>query len=546
MFENIKTRKNPLGIELMKRGLLTQEQVDMALEYQREHMNLKLGEIVDILDLCDKAELLNVIAEKIEEKPILLDKQVTINYADYLPRDVVLNTRALPFEVNGNKLKVAFSDPQDAKKVNEVKMLLLNKGFAMEQYVTLYSSIMKYVNTIKDVQSKYVDSGEQDITILVDNIIITAMEKRASDIHLEPMENKIRIRYRIDGVLITVSEIDKSRQSLLTGRIKAMANMHQEISNDQDGSINTYMDYSIRVSTQKNVNGEKFVLRLLKKNSNVRDLFELGFPSDPELVKRSFDKRNSIILICAPTGEGKTTTLYSVVDYLNKPEINIVTIEDPVEIRIPGIAQVEVGHGNTTFAGALRTVLRQDPDIVLVGEIRDTETAQIAIEAGQTGHLVLSTVHTIDALEAITRIRKLGVSDYDVSATLVTTISQRLVRQLCPKCKKPQTLNDKELAYVHRIEQKTGTTFDLEKARTYSAMGCKYCNNTGYYDRIGIFEVLCVDEYIKDMIAEGKSGLDIKKYALENTDYEPMIVDGVIKVLAGITTLAEIEKKVII
>lgn len=219
--------------------------------------------------------------------------------------------------------------------------------------------------------------------------------------------------------------------------------MHQEIVYDQDGSINTYDGYSIRVSSQKNVNGEKFVLRLLKKNPDKRSLFELGFMNNNELVDKAFNRKNSLIVIGAPTGEGKTTTLYSVIEYLNNPEINIISIENPVERRIPGINQVEIAP-NITFASALRTVLRQDPDIILVGEIRDEETAKIAIEAGQTGHLVLSTIHTIDAVEAVTRIRKMQVSNYDVSATVATTISQRLVRRLCNKCKKEHVLTDEE------------------------------------------------------------------------------------------------------
>lgn len=543
MFENIKSKKNPLGIELMEKGLLTQEQVDEALEYQKEHSEYKFGEIVDILNMCNKTELLNTLAEKLGEKAEFLDKQITINYADYLPRDIVINNKALPFEVNGQRIKVAFSDPKDIKKVNEVKMLLLNKGYSMEVYITLYTSIMKFVNSIKSVHVKYIDPEEKDVTILVDTIIMNAMEKRTSDIHIEPMQDRIRVRFRIDGELVTVAELAKSRQAQVIGRLKAMSNMHQEITYDQDGAINTYMDYSIRVSSQKNVYGEKFVLRLLKKNSDVRDLFDLGFPRDPELVKRAFDKRNSIILMCAPTGEGKTTSLYSVLDYLNKPEINIITIEDPVEIRMAGVSQVEIGP-NVTFASALRTVLRQDPDIVLVGEIRDTETAQIAIEAGQTGHLVLSTVHTINAVEAITRIRKMGISNYDISATLVTTISQRLIRRLCPHCKKPHVFTEEEMNFIRRVEKKTNRKFNLEEARPFEAGKCEKCNNTGYYGRIAMFEVLCFDDQIKDMVAESKSALEIREYAERNTGYAPMIVDGVKKVLAGITTISEVEKKV--
>ena len=249
------------------------------------------------------------------------------------------------------------------------------------------------------------------------------------------MQEGLRVRYRIDGQLINAANIGKEKQAQIIGRLKAISNMHQEKQESQDGRIIMYPEYNIRVSSQRNIYGEKFVLRLLKKNEDVKSIFELGFKEDENLLKRAFNKKNSIAVIAAPTGEGKTTTLYSVIDYLNRSEINITTIEDPVEIRINGLNQIEVDP-KTTFADSLRTVLRQDPDIILVGEIRDRETAEIAMQAGQTGHYVLSTIHTIDAVEVITRLRKMGVSDYDISSTLATSVSQRLVRRLCKNCAK--------------------------------------------------------------------------------------------------------------
>lgn len=545
MFENIKNKKNPIGVELINRGLINEAQLDEAIKYQKEHPELKLGEVIDVLNLCDKDRLITTIAEKIGQKFVKLDDSIDIEYTEFLPRDIVINNKAFPFAIDGNNVKVAFSDPMDDKKVEEVKLLLINKGFGMDKYFTLYSMIMNQVQSVRNVQDKYVDTDEKDTTVLVDNIVLTAIQKRASDIHIEPTENKVRIRYRIDGELVTISEVPKSRQGILAGRLKSISNMHQEITTDQDGSINTYDNFSIRVSTQKNINGEKFVLRLLKKNGSVRNLFDLGFPKNSELVKKAFDKANSMILMCAPTGEGKTTTLYSILDYVNRPEINVVTIENPVEIRMSGINQVEIGH-DTSFAGALRTVLRQDPNIILVGEIRDRETAQTAIEAGQTGHLVLSTIHTIDAIEAITRIRKMGVSDYDVSATIVTVISQRLVRQLCPKCKKPHKITKEEKEYIDRAKKVTGQSFDIDKATMFEPVGCEACSDIGYFERIGVFEVLCLDEYLKDMIASGKSAIDIRKYAIENTEYKPFVVDAVQKCLSGITTISEIKKKIIV
>lgn len=542
MFENIKSRRSPLGTELINKGLITEKQLDEVLNYQKDHPEFKIGEVVDILNMCDKKRLLSVVAEQLKQKSVDLSQGISIEYTEFLPRDVVINNKAFPFAIDGTTVKVAFSDPLDEKATNEVKLLLVNKGFQMEKYYTLYSMIMEQIQDVKNVQDKFVDTKEKDTTVLVDNIILTAMKQRASDIHIEPMEKKVRIRYRIDGEMIEVSELPKSRQGVLTGRLKSISNMHQEITTDQDGRINSYDNYSIRVSTQKNINGEKFVLRLLKKNANIRTLEDLGFPSDDKLIKTAFDKKNGIILLCAPTGEGKTTTLYSILDYLNTPNINVVTIEDPVEIRMSGVNQVEIGH-DTSFAGALRTVLRQDPNIILVGEIRDRETAQTAIESGQTGHLVLSTIHTVNAIEAITRIRKMGISDYDVASTFVTVISQRLIRRLCNKCKKPHKITEEEKKYIERVEKVTGAKFDLEKAKMYEPVGCEECSNLGYFERIGAFEILYIDEYLKEMISESKSSIDIKKYAIENTQYKPLIVDAVNKCLQGITTIDEIQKK---
>jgi type IV pilus assembly protein PilB len=544
MFESVKAKKNPIGLEFIKRGLLTETQVSRVLEYQKDHRDLKFGEIVDILDMCDKSLLLEVLAMKLQLEGVMLDGELSIEPTQYLPRDVIINYRALPFAINGKKLDVAFAAPQDDQKVKEIELTLMNAGYEMVTYVTLYTSIMKQIGNVRNVENKFVDKDEKDITKLIDNIIMTAIEKRASDIHFEPMEDKIRVRYRIDGELLNVTELPKERQALLSGRIKSISNMHQELTYDQDGSINTYENFSIRVSSQKNIHGEKFVLRLLKKNSNVKNLFELGFPNEKELVSKAFDKRNSLILICAPTGEGKTTTLYSVLDYLNRPDINIVSIENPVEIRMKGINQVEITT-NTTFASSLRTVLRQDPDIILVGEIRDTETAAIAIEAGQTGHLVLSTLHTIDAVEAITRIRKMGISSYDLSSTLVTTISQRLVRKLCEKCKKPHKFDEQETKYIERIEKLTNAKFKIDETKLFEAVGCDHCSGTGYYERIAVFEILCLDEQLKDMISENKSAIDIRDYAKNNTEYKPLIVDGVEKMLSGITTIDELKRKII-
>ena len=369
------------------------------------------------------------------------------------------------------------------------------------------------------------------------------MERRASDIHIEPMLNKVRVRYRIDGELFTVANIEKGKQQQIIGRLKAISNMHQEKQESQDGRILFYDDYNIRVSSQPNVYGEKFVLRLLKKNLDIRDIFDLGLPGTEEELKKSINKKNSITIMAAPTGEGKTTTLYSIIDYLNRPEINITTIEDPVEIRIEGLNQIEIDT-RVTFADSLRTVLRQDPDIILVGEIRDKETGEIAIQAGQTGHYVLSTIHTIDSLEVITRLRKMGLSDYDIASTLATVISQRLVRKLCPKCRRERTFDEEEIKIIQSIGKKYGIEYDVS-GKTYDAAGCRYCNNTGYYDRLGIFEILNVTDEIKQEIMNGKSSIEIRQEALKQ-GYKPLVTDGIKKVIEGHTTLDELNRKLLI
>lgn len=281
--------------------------------------------------------------------------------------------------------------------------------------------------------------------------------------------------------------------------------------------------------------GEKIVLRLLKKNKGIEDIFDLGFPKDEEILKNSFDKRNSITVIAAPTGEGKTTTLYSILDYLNRPEINVTTIEDPVEIRVEGINQIEIDE-NTSFASSLRTVLRQDPDIILVGEIRDLETAEIAMQSGQTGHYVLSTIHTIDAIEVVTRLRKMGISNYDIASTLATSVSQRLVRRICPHCSKERDYTEEEKKIITDIGEKYNTKFDLTKKKTFDTCGCDKCNYTGFLGRIAAFEVLNLDDEIKQAVMEEKSTIEIRKIAMTK-NYRPLVVDAVKKVLDGYTTL---------
>ena len=537
-------RRQPIGVELVKKGIVKENDIEKALEYQRKHPNVKIGDCLYELDVCDPYVLITAIGEILGEKGVLLSKSsIKLNISEYISLDIAKKNKAIPFEIENGKIKVCFANTVNKRSIEAIRLLFLNKGLIMETYITFEKDIEQILKSLEGKPTTDINSAGVTIINLVDSIIKTGIEKRASDIHIEPMATSVRVRYRIDGELFTAANIDKEKQQQIIGRLKAISNMHQEKQESQDGRILLYEDYNIRVSSQPNVYGEKFVLRLLKKNANIKNIFDLGYYGEEQEFEKSINKRNSITIMAAPTGEGKTTSLYSIIDYLNKPEINITTIEDPVEIRIPGLNQIEIDSRNT-FAGALRTVLRQDPDIILVGEIRDLETAEIAVQAGQTGHYVLSTIHTIDSIEVINRLRKIGISDYDIASTLATAISQRLVRRICPKCKRERDFTKEEKDIINSILEKYDEKIDLSKLKTYDSLGCDYCNGTGFYDRIGIFEILNISDEIKELIVSGASSMEIRKRALEE-NYRPLIVDGIKKVLKGETTLEELNKKLV-
>lgn len=538
-------KRQPIGVELVKRGIVTENDVQTALIEQKKSPNKKIGEIFKEMNVCDQRTLIQAIGDILGVKGVILTKEsVQIDILDYISIEMAKRYHVVPFGLENGKIKVCFSDVTNRRNFEAVKMLMLNRGLVIDPYVSFISSIDDILDDLGGsaaTDNMKAMGEESNITELVDSIIKTAMKKRTSDIHIEPQKDEIRVRYRIDGELFVATTIAIEKLPQIVGRLKAISNMHQEIQESQDGRILLYDDYNIRVSSQRNVYGEKFVLRLLKKNNSIQSIFDLGYPGTPEDLDKSINKRNSITLIAAPTGEGKTTSLYSMLDYLNKPNINVTTIEDPVEIRIPGLNQIEVDP-KSTFSDNLRTILRQDPDIILVGEIRDKETAEIAMQAGQTGHYVLSTIHTIDAVEVITRLRKIGISDYDISSTLATAISQRLVRKICPNCRKERPFNDQEKKIITSIGEKYGIKYDLDNAVTYDAVGCAKCNHSGYAGRIACFEILNLDEETKELIMNGASSIEIRKCALKGT-YRPLLVDGINKVVKGITTLDELNRK---
>ena len=538
-------KKVPLGIELVKRKVATEADVKEAIRYQKEHPNTKIGEALAEIGTIDEKKLVQAMSEILGEKVIIMRPElVNINISKYISIDTAKKNKVIPFDEINGKVKVCFSDVNDPKVVEQIRLMLLHSGYSMEKYISFSNKILSTLESLEVDTTEDFGASSKDITKMVDTIIKTGMEKRASDIHIEPMEKDIRVRYRVDGDMITVARIGKENQSQMIGRLKAISNMYQEKTESQDGRIIMYPGFNIRVSSQKTIYGEKFVLRLLKKDAKIRDIYELGFPREDNLISKYFDKRNSVTIVAAPTGEGKTTTLYSIIKVLNTSSVNIITLEDPVEVRLPGLNQVEM-DAKTTFASALRTVLRQDPNIVLVGEIRDLETAEIAMEAGQTGHYVLSTIHTINSIEVITRLRKLGISDYDIASTLATAVSQRLVRRVCTKCAQKIEFKEDVTNNINNYAKKYNMEFDFKDKYTYDVIGCKECNMTGYSGRIAIIEILTLTDKIKELIMDGKSTFEIRKAALEE-GFLPFEMDGIKKVVDGKITLQELNNKTLL
>lgn len=535
--------KRPLGVELLTRGYISENDIDNVLTYQKKHPELQFGEIVYILQLCSANKLLEVLSDKTGYPSILITKTtLKIAPTKFFSIDYIKKNKVLPFEINKEKgiVKVAFANIDDEKIEDEIIKILAKSDLILEKYITLGVLIDESIN-VQQIDRNMIIPIDGDVSKTVDKIIKTSMGKRASDIHFEPFSDGIRVRIRIDGELIVLGVIEKMYMSQVIGRIKSISNMYQEKQESQDGRIASYPDYNIRVSSQKNIYGDKIVLRLLKKNATISEISDLGYPDDDEFLHRYFGRVNGITIITAPTGEGKTTTLYSIINKLNNPNINITTIEDPVEIRIEGLNQIEV-NDNVTFFDSLRTVLRQDPEIILVGEIRDSETAQMAISAAHTGHYVLTTLHAISAAEAITRLRKLGLSDYDISGAVNTIVSQRLVRRFCT-CAEPRPFSLDEKKIIKRIEEKYNVKFDIEGKTTYSLVGCDKCNGVGYYERIAIYELIEFTDTIRDMLNRDASVGDIKKQILVE-GFKPIQVDAVEKIIKGITSFQEVEKKI--
>ena len=539
-----------LGDLLVEAGLITEDQLNRALESKSPEE--KLGDALLREGFITEQQLIEVLEFQLGIPHVTIAQYpVDQEAVQLVPKDLAKRYLVMPIRKDKNKLFVAMADPLDYFAIEELRMAT---GFQIEPAIAtkddLYRNITKYYDlqeSMEEVMGTFpidevleeVETVDEDSPVvrLVNQIIANGIAMRASDIHFDPQETDFRVRYRVDGVLRTERSLPKHMQNVIVTRIKILANLNiTENRLPQDGRIKTTIDFKpvdIRVSTLPTIHGEKVVMRLLDLSNMIDRLDKIGFSEENlAIFKDVLKKPNGIILISGPTGSGKSSTLYAALNFLNKEDTNIITVEDPVEYQLDGINQVQVNEAiGLTFANGLRSILRQDPDIVMVGEIRDTETAEIAIRASLTGHLVLSTIHTNDAISAVSRLTDMGIEPFLISASLVCVVAQRLVRLVCRDCAQevPATEREKEIF--------TNRGLDIESVRR--GKGCPTCGRTGYRGRTAIHEVLVIDGKIREMISNLRPVGDIRRYVQEK-NMKFLLDDGLLKVKKGLTTTEEV------
>jgi type IV pilus assembly protein PilB len=541
---------------LVQKALINQEQLDKACQ-EAQICGVSIEKALDKLGFISEIVIAQVFAETmgvpfIDLSDYLIDPEVI----QMVPEKIARKYKIIPLFKIEDSLTIAMSEPSNIVAIDEIreksKVEAIDSVFstedmilkAIDQYYTASGDIKELVGNLTSekakgeiTEKKTVEASEEIPVIKLVNLIITeAIKDRASDIHIEPQENKVLIRYRVDGILHEAQQIPKHLQSVLLSRIKIMANMDiAETRNPQDGRIELKMEnknLDLRVSSFPTVYGENIVLRILDKSAVLFGLEELGFSED---IFRDFQKviqkPNGIILVTGPTGSGKTTTLYSALSTINSVARNIITIEDPVEYLIPLIRQTQVNQkAGLTFANGLRSILRQDPDVIMVGEIRDIETAEIAIQASLTGHLVFSTLHTNDAVSTLTRLLDMGIEAYLIASSIIGILAERLVRVICPDCKEKYTANSDAIKDLH---------IPAEQQEFYHGKGCLKCKQTGFIGRIGIFELLLINDEIKEMVIAKKSAGEIKQKVLAQ-GMRTLFDDGLEKVKKGVTSIEEV------
>ncbi len=546
-----------LGQVLVDAGVVTQAELERALTEQR-HTGDRLGDILlrngfASQDAIATAAAKQLGVEFLRLQEVALNEQILLQVPEHLAR----RHRVIPIREENGALVMGMVDPMDVvaiddlrkhtgKSIDPVVITVDDFQRALNQYPALDSTVEQLIQDIKPLdhpgEEQPTDrlravANEAPVVRLANTVILEAIRRGASDIHVEPQEHRVRIRFRIDGTLYSVMTPPKHVQAALVSRLKIVGNMNiAERRLPQDGRAELKVDsreIDLRISTIPTMWGEKVVLRILEKQGAFVDVEKLGLlPEDHRRFEQIIIKPYGILLLTGPTGSGKTTTLYAILNRLNRTEVNIVTIEDPVEYQLPGIAQVQVNvKAGVTFANGLRSFLRQDPDIIMVGEIRDEETARIAIHAALTGHLVLSTLHTNDAPGAITRLVDMGIEPFLVSSSLIGVIAQRLLRVLCLRCKESYRPTPEMLARAGMAGGEVPTL--------YRAVGCQYCNHIGYKGRTGIFEIMPMDESIKHLIFKNATAGQLKEAAM-SAGMRTLQQAGLAKVWNGTTSLDEV------
>ena len=564
--------KKKLGEMLIDEHLLTEKQLKKALTDQ-EKAGLKLGQYLVRQGIISEQQIVDVLGRQLKLRKYHPDIfPFDIELSKLIPIDYAQKYQVAPLMKKGRLLKIAMTDPLD---INAVDVIEMQTNCEVEAIVCTERELNQLISSLYGIQSGFGSvlesmeiearpvkekdeeeaadiqlaslqnmAGEAPIVRLANSIFAQAVREGASDVHISPQKNSIQVRFRIDGKLHEVPSPPKALFLPIVARIKILANMDITVTRvPQDGRFTLKMEkkeINVRASSIPTIHGENIVMRLLDTSSGVYSLDSLGMvKTDIEKIKSIIKKPYGMILCTGPTGSGKSTSIYAILNELNQPDINIMTLEDPVEYRIENIRQIQLNRkAGMTFAGGLRSILRQDPDIIMVGEIRDSETAAIAVQAAQTGHRVLSTVHTNDAVGAITRFIDMGIEPFLLSSTLLVSIAQRLVRTVCPYCREPYNPPEKILA-----------SWGLENwdfANFQRGRGCNQCLNTGYKGRTGLFEVLVNDEMIQDLIMKKKSAHDITRKAMDAGNLKTLKYDAGNKVLRGITTLEEASSAVMI
>ncbi len=559
-----------VGDLLVEKGIISQEQVEHALAYQRDRGHKKLlGEVLVELEFVTREQVLQVLADAYgvpfaRLSPKVADPKVI----ELLPREFLEHNAVLPLFLVRDKLTVAVAEPANVFLVEEIERLC---GKSAQVVAASESDIRSTLDAympnanvfviddmiddlddedlsvvekqITDLTNLEDASGESPVIKLANYLIYAAVQEGASDIHIEPDDGKLRVRYRVDGGLFEKMQPPMQMHAALVSRIKIMAGLDiSERRVPQDGGITIRVDkrqVDLRVSTCPGKFGEKVVMRVIDKSGAMLSLEKLGFSFEMlEDFRQLVHQPNGVVLVTGPTGSGKSTTLYAALSEINEDSVNISTVEDPVEFNLPGINQFQTNDkAGFTFAGALRSLLRQDPDIVMLGEIRDQDTARIATQAALTGHLVLSTLHTNDAVSAVTRLINVGVESYLIAASIRGVLAQRLLRKVCTNCKEPL----EQTAPIKRTLERMFP--DRPAPQTlYHGVGCAKCRNTGYAGRIGIYELYIPDDEALDAISRNAPLQELRRIALTSQRYTTLKQDGYDKMTGGLTTLEELIK----